>query len=486
MKFDNSYRKLPNNFYSILNPIPVQKPELVMFNEALAKELGFNFKELEEEKIVNYLAGNEIFPGSKPISLAYAGHQFGHFVPTLGDGRAHLLGEIITPKNKRFDIQLKGSGQTPYSRNGDGRAAFGPMLREYIVSEAMFSLKIPTTRSLAVVKSGELVYRETPQPGAILTRIAKSHIRVGTFEYFAARSDLESVKILANYTISRYFPKLKNNQNIYLDFLLNVAINQAKLIANWMSVGFIHGVMNTDNMAISGETIDYGPCAFLDQYIPGKKFSFIDRYGRYAYSNQPNIGLWNIMQLYYCLYPLIHTDLEAEDKVAPEIIKKFQEEYERNYQKKFLNKIGIFKEQKGDQNLLENLLQIMEKDQLDFTLTFRYLSHLLKEEKSDLAAFFKHSGDLPSWISSWEQRLKQENYSAQEIGAKMQKINPAIIPRNHLVEQVLTKAVEDNDFEPAKKLIKALKTPFTEDKDSIDFINTPKESEVVHHTFCGT
>lgn len=416
--FNNTYIKLPNNFYSILNPVPVQKPELILFNKILAKDLGI--ENFTNEELANYFSGNKIIKGSEPIAIAYAGHQYGHFVSQLGDGRAILLGEILDKNNQRFDIQLKGSGQTPYSRSGDGRAGIGPMIREYIVSEAMNAFKIPTTRSLAVVKTGEMIQRETALDGAVLTRVAQSHIRVGTFEYFAARRDLDSIKILADYSIQRHFPDLKTTPNIYQNFIMEVAKRQAELIAKWMGVGFIHGVMNTDNMLISGETIDFGPCAFLDEYLANKTFSSIDRHGRYSFSNQANIALWNILNLNYCLSALTVNDEPAFNEFTKRLENYFSEIYSKNYWKIMLEKIGIEKNtNREDQSLLKNLLEIMSKDSLDFTITFRYLSETLTSKSEHLEPFIEHSESLQSWILQWKNRLKEEKKTFEEITKQM-------------------------------------------------------------------
>lgn len=482
--FDNTYIKLPSNFYSELTPIPVAEPELVLFNQDLAQVLGFE-NNISKQIIAEYLSGNKIFPAAAPIALAYAGHQFGHFVPSLGDGRAILLGEIIAKDSHHYDIQLKGSGATPYSRRGDGRAALGPILREYIVSEAMHALGIKTTRSLAVVTTGELVMREQPLPGAVLTRIASSHIRIGTFEYFAARQDFKSLKIIADYAIARHYPELLHSKQRYQDFLLEVAKNQALLIADWMSVGFIHGVMNTDNMAISGETIDYGPCAFLDEYVPNKVFSSIDYYGRYAFNNQPNIALWNLLQLHGTLAFLLEQEQSAPLMVAENLEQHFIKVYSEAHQNKMCQKIGIFGPEKEDLHLLQNLLNIMSQEKLDYTLTFRYLTKKVSDNlwQED---FFSKCIPLQEWLLIWRQHLKKQKLPTQEIAQKMQNINPIFIPRNHQIQKAIEEATNNNNFSSTNNLINTLKTPNQEKPEFKDLILPPKSHEIIQQTFCGT
>ena len=482
MDFSNTYVKLPSHFYARQDPIPVLNPELVVFNERLASELGVTIPESERAR---YFSGNQMLRGSEPIALAYAGHQFGHFVPSLGDGRALLLGEIRSPSGYCYDVQLKGSGRTPYSRQGDGRAALGPMIREYIVSEAMHALGIPTTRALAVAKTGEMLLRDTVQPGAILTRIASSHIRVGTFEYFAARHEVDSVRTLADYAIARHFPYLKHCATIYLAFLLAVLEKQASLIAHWMALGFIHGVMNTDNMAISGETIDYGPCAFLDEYDPHKKFSSIDHHGRYAFSNQAAIALWNIQQLYYAIAPLIDKDTT---QLSPSFLaRRFWNSYEHTYSSLMLQKIGLFsKHTSSDKDIVGNLLDIMHRENLDFTLTFRSLVHSLQNRTSRLNAFCQSSKPFTQWLTLWHHRLRKEPLPLEDIAVKMENINPAIIPRNHLIEKAINMALLNNDFSYTHALVNACTQPYQETDASLPFMQPPQPDERVYVTFCGT
>lgn len=481
LSFDNSYSKLPHNFYSKIPPSAFPNPQLVLFNNNLAADIGIS--NLTEQQVAEYFSGNKVFDGSEPIALIYAGHQYGHFVPQLGDGRAVLLGEIIDKNNQRFDLQLKGSGQTPYSRRGDGKAALGPMIREYIVSNTMFNFGIKTCVSLAVVKTGETIYREAPIDGAVITRVARSHIRVGTFEYFAAKNDSESLKILFDYTINRHFSDLKNNSNIYQDFILEAAKLQAELIADWMRIGFIHGVMNTDNMLVCGDAIDFGPCAFLDEYDSDKTFSSIDRHGRYSFSNQPNIALWNIFNLYGSLTLLMPE--HNEEEMVEEIKNFFIKHYAESYWQKMFAKIGIKNHQPEDKEMLQSLLNIMQKDSLDFTNTFRYLSLVLVNEADHLNQFVKKSGNLLEWIKNWKKRLETQNKDFKVISNEMKMQNPAVIPRNHLIERAIVKAYEQQDFSYAKLLIEVLEKPFDDVKD-LEFISPPKPDEVVTKTFCGT
>lgn len=483
MKFDNSYLQLPDYFYSRCLPEPVVCPQLIIFNEPLAEELGILIT--EDERAI-YFSGNRLFAGAEPIALVYAGHQFGQFVPRLGDGRALLLGEVVSPLGRRYDVQLKGAGRTPYSRQGDGRAPLGPMLREYIVSEAMHALGIPTTRALAVVKTGDSVYRETPLPGAVLTRVAISHSRVGTFEYFAARQDNDALKKLADYTIARLYPHLYTSGSLYLDLLIEVLNAQAVLIANWLSVGFVHGVMNTDNMAISGETIDYGPCAFLDEYLPGQVFSSIDLYGRYAFNQQPLIGLWNIKKLYHALSPLI--SVEYPDEEFEQILaQKFWHSFNTELFSLFRKKIGLSSECNEDKALIEHLLKIMSDEKLDFTLTFRYLSNAIYGRQSWLQGLYDSSLALQKWLALWRERLTQERFSLEEIANRMNKNNPAIIPRNHLIEKAIQLAyASDEGFSYALKLNQALRNPYEENDSTRAFMAPPQPFERVYKTFCGT
>src|SRR5882757_3112387 len=436
LPFDNSYARLPERFYVRLAPTPVAEPRLVKLNTALAAELGLDAEAVASPQGVAILAGNRIAGGSEPIALAYAGHQFGHFVPQLGDGRAILLGEVIDKNGIRRDIQLKGSGPTPFSRRGDGRAALGPVLREYIVSEAMFALGIPTTRSLAAVITGEPVIRETVLPGAVLTRVAASHIRVGTFQFFAARRDTDAIRRLADHVIARHYPELLGAERPYHALLAGVVARQAELVARWLLVGFIHGVMNTDNSSISGETIDYGPCAFMDAYNPAQVFSSIDEQGRYAYANQPRIALWNLTRLAECLLPLFGEEQEKAVEQAQDILGAFPETFSKGYQAGLRRKIGLFTMRDGDEALIQDLLDAMAKNQADFTLTFRKLGDAAGDETAvaDVRAQFMDPSAFDDWAKRWRERTAAEPQTAAERQAAMNTVNPIFIPRNHRVE----------------------------------------------------
>ena len=473
--FDNSYTKLPLLFYTKQNPTPVKTPRLIIFNDALAASLG---TPLQPE----VYAGNLNPEGAEPLSQAYAGHQFGYFT-MLGDGRALLLGEQITSSGERFDIQLKGSGKTPYSRGGDGRAALGPMLREYIISEAMYALGIPTTRSLAVVATGETVIREKELAGAILARVAASHIRVGTFEYASHFGTAEDVRALADYTIERHFGDIAATGNKRLKYLLmlkEVIKWQASLIAKWQLVGFIHGVMNTDNMAISGETIDYGPCAFMDVYHPATVFSSIDRHGRYSYENQPKIAAWNLARFAETLLPLLHDDENEAVRLAQEEITSFWDLYQNRWLLGMRAKLGLHDEEPGDGLLINHLLQLMQKYQADYTNTFRSLT---LDQKDDMELFSKT--DFHNWNGRWQARLEQQAKSEGEIKALMKGHNPAVIPRNHRVEEVLA-AAEKDDFDLLHKLLSALKNPYEYTSAQEEYTKPPAPASCRYQTFCGT
>ncbi|QOR67052.1 YdiU family protein [Cytobacillus suaedae] len=476
---DNSYARLPNSFYSSQNPTPVKSPRLVILNSSLAETLGFNAEVLESDHVVEVFAGNTIPEGASPLAQAYAGHQFGHF-NMLGDGRAILLGEQITPKGERFDIQLKGSGRTPYSRGGDGRAALGPMLREYIISEAMHALGIPTTRSLSVVTTGEAVIRETNLPGAILTRVASSHIRVGTFQYVATWGSEEDIKELADYTIKRHYPEIEGKDSQYLLLLQEVIKRQAALIAKWQLVGFIHGVMNTDNMAISGETIDYGPCAFMDTYDPETVFSSIDREGRYAYGNQPFIGGWNLARFAESLLPLLHDNQEQAVEIAQEAISGFSGFFRQYWLTGMRAKLGLLSEEEQDEALIQELLTVMQKNKADFTNTFRLLS-LGKHEELD----FHGADEFASWYKSWQERLDRQQESKEASLELMQKSNPAVIPRNHKVEEAL-EAATHNDYSVMERLLKVLSDPYVDSSEQVEYCTLPDPSGRPYRTFCGT
>ena len=478
---DNSYARLPEAFFSSIKPAPVPSPKLIVFNESLAASLGLNAQALQGEGGVEVFAGNQIPEGSHPLAQAYAGHQFGHFT-MLGDGRAILLGEQITPEGERFDIQLKGSGRTPYSRGGDGRAALGPMLREHIISEAMHELGIPTTRSLAVVTTGEAVIRETELPGAILTRVATSHIRVGTFQYVAKWGSEEELRTLADYTLQRHFPDVDKGGNPYLVLLQEVMKRQAVLIAKWQLVGFIHGVMNTDNMALSGETIDYGPCAFMDTYDPETVFSSIDRQGRYTYGNQPYIGAWNLARLAETLLPLLHDDKEQAIKIAEKELSNFTELYRCNWINGMRGKLGIFNEEKQDEDLIEDLFTMMQKYRADFTNTFRALTFDTLKDTS-----LNGYDDFEKWYERWQARLERQQESKEASRKLMQKSNPAVIPRNHRVEEALDAAVRKGDYSVMERLLEVLSKPFAySPEQGADYFAQPSKSNQPYRTFCGT
>ncbi len=458
---------------------------MIKINKGLADELGLDPEFLSSDEGIQILAGNKIAEGSEPIAQAYAGHQFGHFVPQLGDGRAILLGEVLDRNGDRRDIQLKGSGLTRFSRGGDGRAALGPVIREYIVSEAMYALGIPTTRSLAAIQTGEPVYREAALSGAILTRVASSHIRVGTFEYFAVRKDDNALEVLTNHVLERHYPGSKLDDNPAINLLKNLSKRQSYLIAKWMSVGFIHGVMNTDNMSISGETIDYGPCAFMDFYDPKTVFSSIDHHGRYAYQNQAPIAQWNLSCLASALAPLIDSDKDKVVKIVNEILDAFQVDFNKHYQKLMLEKIGINEEKAGDQELAYELLGLMHKGKADFTLSFYYLAEMLDDsdkEKDFIELFDTGEDALKDWIQRWKKRLGENIEKSSKL---MQAVNPVYIPRNHKLEETIAKAYED-DFSYMEDLIKLLKTPYQEQEGFEDYMKAPEDKSASYKTFCGT
>jgi len=478
--FDNSYARLPNSLYARLNPVPVRSPRLVVFNRPLAEALGLLPQELEGEEGAAIFAGNLIPAGAEPIAQAYAGHQFGSFT-RLGDGRAILLGEHITPDGNRFDIQLKGSGQTPFSRRGDGRAALGPMLREYIISEAMHALGIPTTRSLAVVTTGEQVFRETPLQGAILTRVAASHIRVGTFEYLAAQGAQEGIRTLAEYTIRRHFPDLIDTENPYLSLLRAVMERQASLVVQWLHVGFIHGVMNTDNMALSGETIDYGPCAFMDAYDPATVFSSIDLGGRYAFGNQPQITQWNLARFAETLLPLLDADQEKAVQLANEALATFPETFRRYRLSGMRAKLGMFAEESADMELIQDLFTCMQQKRADYINTFRELAAEILAE----TPLFCDEAFL-EWYRRWQERLARQTQSPEESRKFMLAHNPAVIPRNYRVEEALEAAVERGDFTVTTRLLNVLSRPYDERPEYDEYRLPPEPSDQCYQTFCGT
>ena len=489
--FDNTYVRLPENFYARVEPKPVPAPRLIKVNEALARLLNLDPAALSSREGVEILAGNGVAEGSEPLALAYAGHQFGYFVPQLGDGRAKLLGEIVGIDGLRYDLQLKGSGPTPFSRRGDGRATLGAVLREYVVSEAMAGLGVSTTRALAVVTTGQAVLREEIYPGAVLTRVASSHLRVGTFQYFAAQGDTEATRRLADYAMARHYTDAVEAKRPVRALLDGVITRQAHLIAQWMLVGFIHGVMNTDNMSISGETIDYGPCAFMEAYNPAIVFSSIDHHGRYAYRNQANAALWNLTRLAETLLPLLEEEegsAELATVAAKEALAAFASQFEQARAVGFQRKIGLLTERPGDNALIEDLLERMETNKADFTLTFRLLCDAAAESAGDkeVRVLFADPEAYDTWAARWRERLKMEPASGEQLASAMRAINPAVIPRNHLVAAVIDAAVERKDLQPFEELLTAVSRPY-EDRSELKPYMVPASSEQqVTQTFCGT
>ena len=486
--FQNTYSALPANFFARVAPTPVTSPRLVKLNRALAVHLGLDPDVLSTPEGAEILAGKRLPDGADPIAMAYAGHQFGHFVPQLGDGRAILLGEVIDADGIRRDIQLKGSGPTPFSRRGDGRAALGPVLREYVVSEAMAALGIPTTRSLAAVVTGEVVMRETALPGAVLTRVASSHIRVGTFQFFASRGDTDGVRRLADHVIARHYPDAARSERPYAALLEGVIARQAELIARWLLVGFIHGVMNTDNCSISGETIDYGPCAFMDHYDPAAVFSSIDEQGRYAYANQPRIALWNLTRLAECLVPLLAHEQDKAIAEAQDLLGAFAEKFSSAYQAGLRKKIGLFTTHDGDEALVQDLLDAMAKNQADFTLTFRRLAEAALDAKYDGAVgqLFADPNAFNEWAARWRQRAASEPQSAEARRNAMRAVNPAFIPRNHRIEAIIEAAVVSDDYAPFEELLAVQAKPFDDQPQYAEYAEPPQPEQRVLQTFCGT
>ena len=476
LRLESTYANLPEIFYTRLSPVPVSKPKVVIFNQKLAEEMGLDLTHFNEQQKADLLAGNLIPEGCTPFAQAYAGHQFGNFT-MLGDGRAIILGEHLSSSGKRFDIQYKGSGRTPYSRGGDGRAALGPMLREYIISEAMHSLGIPTTRSLAVVSTGETVYREDELPGAILNRIASSHIRVGTFQFAALHQEKTISQSLMDYTIDRHFPESKDHENKALALLDQVMKLQADLITHWMRVGFIHGVMNTDNMALCGETIDYGPCAFMDSFDPSTVFSSIDHQRRYAYANQPVMAHWNLARLAESLLPLIHENRETAIELAEDLLKAFEELYKSKWLAMMGNKLGLTKIEEKDEEMITELLDLMHEYSADYTNTFLDLG-----QKELPAEEFYISEDFSKWHNRWVERLQQEG---GDSFALMRSVNPTVIPRNHKVEEAL-QAAERDDLTPFHHLLEAVTNPYESGEYLKPYQTPPNPKEKVLQTFCGT
>ncbi|QTP60296.1 YdiU family protein [Billgrantia antri] len=488
--FTLRYARLPERFYAHFEPVPVREPHLIAFNRPLAEALGFDLAAFDAEEAAVWFSGNVVPRGAEPLAQAYAGHQFGGFVPQLGDGRAVLLGEVTDRDGRLRDIQLKGAGRTPFSRGGDGRAPLGPVLREYLVSEAMHALGIPTTRALAAVTTGERVVRGIPEPGAILTRVAASHIRVGTFQYFAARGDVEGVRELADHAIERHYPELTKREGgeRYLGLLEAVQARQAALIAKWMGVGFIHGVMNTDNTSISGETIDFGPCAFMEQYEPQMVFSSIDEGGRYAYANQPWIAQWNLARLAETLLPLIDDDSDRAVERATELLQRYPEQHESEWLEMMRAKLGLQQAQPGDKALIEALLAAMHRGRADFTLTFRRLAEAAESDKAEasLVALFERPEEISGWFEEWRQRLAQEPLPEGERTRRMRLTNPAFIPRNHRVQQALTAAMDENDFGPFETLLEIVTRPYDDQPERVEYTLPAEPTERVFRTFCGT
>ena len=475
--FDNTYSKLSNTFKENIKPTPVHDPELVILNEELASTLNLDFSKTDKKKLAEIFSGNSIPEETNTIAQAYAGHQFGHFT-MLGDGRAVLLGEHLVNNDNRFDIQFKGSGRTSFSRGGDGRAALGPMLREYIISEAIHSLNIPTTRSLAVVKTGEKVVRENLLQGAILTRVASSHLRVGTFQYIAATQNIENLNTLVDYTINRHYPEIKTSNSKAIDLLNLVMEKQSQLVINWMRVGFIHGVMNTDNMAISGETIDYGPCAFMDHYDPKTVFSSIDKFGRYAFSNQPPITKWNLARFAECLIPLIDKDENTAIKLATDLIDNFQNIYEDKWLNMIRDKLGLFGKDKNDKKLINDLFNWMEKNKADYTNTFCHLMGINSDEVYKNVEFI-------NWKNEWKKRSELNNSTKEKQIKLMKKNNPTVIPRNHKVEEALAEA-DKGSLDKMKKLLAILKNPYNNQNNIQEYQTPAPSNNEKYQTFCGT
>ena len=484
ISFDNTYARLPDTFFAPIEPTPVSSPVMIRLNRDLATELGIDAAQLDSPEGLAVLSGNQRPDGSEPLAMAYSGHQFGGFSPQLGDGRAILLGEVIGKDGIRYDIQLKGSGPTPFSRRGDGRSALGPVLREFIVSEAMAALGVPTTRALAAVASGDKVFREGAVPGGVFTRVAQSHIRIGTFQWFAARQDHDNLKVLADYVIARHYPEAQQEENPYCALLDKVIEQQAGLVAHWMQLGFIHGVMNTDNMTVSGETIDFGPCAFMDVYHPAKRFSSIDREGRYAFSNQGPIALWNLTRFAETLLPLLNDDLEKAVAEAEAALDRFSGIHQSSLQNRFAAKIGIEECSTSDWNLVETLLAAMADGEADFTLVFRHLSDALESgDDQTVTRLFNRPETIATWLKAWRGRLHDVDRS--EALALMRRSNPVFIPRNHRIEETI-KAGNEGDFAPFHRLNEVLQHPFTSQPEHAEYELAPAPDEVVQATFCGT
>jgi len=484
--FDNTYARLPDSFHARVDPSPVSAPEWIALNRELAVELGIDPDRLDTDEGLAVLSGNLVPKGAEPLAAAYSGHQFGGFSPVLGDGRALLLGEVIHRDGRHRDIQLKGSGPTPFSRRGDGRSALGPVLREYLVSEAMHALGVPTTRALAAVWSGDKVYREEVEPGGVFTRVANSHLRIGTCEFFASRGDRDGLRTLVDYALKRHYPERADSENPALALLNGVMERQAGLVARWMGLGFIHGVMNTDNMSLSGETIDYGPCAFLDRYDPAKKFSYIDRNGRYAYGNQPNIAHWNLTRLAEALLPLSGRSEEEAIGAVTAVLERFPELFREAWAETFATKLGFPHANPETRLIAEQLLSLMEDQQADFTLTFRHLRSAANAGSADaFLALFSRPESASGWLTTWRRSLDEAGIVPEKAGATMRTANPVFIPRNHRIEAVI-EAAREKDFAPFHQLHSVLQRPFVEQEENSAFENPPLPHEEVQVTFCGT
>jgi len=488
--FDTTYLDLPDRCYARREPTPVARPELIAFNLGLARELGVDPDDWSADTLAAMFSGNILPEGATPLAMAYAGHQFGNFVPQLGDGRALLLGEIVDRDGRRRDIQLKGAGITPFSRGGDGRAALGPVLREYLLSEAMHALGIPTTRALAAVMTGEPVVRDAALPGAVLTRVAASHVRVGTFQYFAARRDTEALQRLADHVIARHYPAAARAEVPSVALVEAVVEAQARLVARWLEVGFIHGVMNTDNMSVSGETIDYGPCAFMDTYAPGTVFSSIDRHGRYAYMNQPSIAAWNLARFAETLLPLVDPDPEAAVARLTKVVSGFAGRFEHHWLSGMRAKLGLGTAQAEDAALVQGFLDLLQASAADYTLSFRALCDGVEDPavatSGELHSMLGAAPGYADWLARWQARVDGEPRSRRGRAAAMRTVNPLFIPRNHQVEAALAAALEDSDFAPFERLLTVLAQPFEAQPEAADLAAAPPPSETPYRTFCGT
>jgi serine/tyrosine/threonine adenylyltransferase len=484
---ENNFAALPDNFYARIRPTPVKSPLLLAFNDALSKELGLSTAHLDASELAQLFSGNVLPEGSEPVAAAYAGHQFGNFVPNLGDGRAILIGEVRDRADQLRDIQLKGSGLTPFSRRGDGRAALGPVLREYLVSEAMHALGIPSTRALAMTLTGEFILREGYVPGAVLTRVAASHIRVGTFEYFAAQGDFDSIRRLVDYVIARHYPTLDAADNKAFSLLQTVIERQAALISKWMMVGFVHGVMNTDNMAISGETIDFGPCAFMEAYHPDTVFSSIDQFGRYAYGRQPSIAQWNLARLGEALLPLISADEQVAIDLATGALSRFASLYGSFWLDGMRLKLGLSRQEDADRDLVHAFLDGLARTGTDFTLAFRRLGETVGAANNEpFLSFVGHDPGFTHWLERYDARLERDGGDRRDRHVRMQRVNPAYIPRNHLVEKAINAAVKEGELEPFRALQTLLSRPFDEADGFEAYMQPAEPSERVYQTFCGT